>query len=129
MQGSQTEDQRLRLVTGVEPPGLTVHDKRPVTWAEWELSPPATHITHECERCKYTGLPAICLGTLDPLPGEMFTVPDDTHPGQTREVPAWPIVRLYAVRCPTCARLAIYDMYPTGFCEVPFDRGEQATLF
>jgi len=115
------------------PPPVAEHEGRKVTWDEWETALPVTHITHECERCGFTGQPLTATGTVHPLPGETATVVEVKHLGGCgREVtrPAVPVRRLFAYRCPRCRADAVYDWGADGQAWVTvFDPSGQAALF
>lgn len=123
-----------------EPPPLAEHDGRSVRWEDWEVAPEVVHLRQfgypECERCGYDGQQWITTGLLLPHPGEMTM---GTHikrlpSGRTYEkehpVPAWPIRRLIAYRCPACGADLVYDLGPSGKgWTLLADAAGQAALF
>jgi hypothetical protein len=101
-----------------EPPPVAELDGHTIRWDDWEVAPLITHIVHECERCGYDGQPWIVTGCMMPLPGETVASyrPRKLRSGRTYDkaclVPAWPIRRLFAYRCPACRCDTVYDMGP-----------------
>lgn len=105
------------------PPPLEDLDGWEIQWDDWEIAPLISHIPQECERCGYDGQPWTAYGTVIPEPGA-------TVPGHGRRVPARPVKRIWARRCPACQACAVYDRGADGGeFEVLVDAAGQATLF
>lgn len=128
----------LRLVAGHPPPPVGEVEGRPVRWDPWKPALVVTHLSHKCDGCGFAGQHLTAVGTAAPLEGE-------TYRGETRrrlrrsgretwpveaDVPAWPIRRLHATRCPECGAVGVFDMGQDmqGWAPVG-DPAGQATLF
>lgn len=109
-----------------EPPGHK-HDLPPtwdgqvVRWKPWQptediqICPPPKPV--KCVRCKSTKPPLLAFGLVHPRPGATMTVtetvPSRRQPGasfeRSKQVPAWPTLRLSAFRCPDCKLDDVWD--------------------
>jgi hypothetical protein len=117
---------------GTDPPPLEDLDGRRVDFGEWEVAPDVFVCMRGrrtppprdlCDRCGYDGQPWVSAGTVFPRPGE-------TAIRAGRKVPAPPVRRIWARRCPACAACVVYDMGVTGTrFDVLVDSVGQGTLF
>lgn len=99
-------------------------DGRTVTWEPWRapadmfVCPPARGRGRDrCTRCGSTAAQALTAGIVHPLPGD--TVATDRvrrtsrtgreYVSGTMAVPAWPVIRLHAFRCPHCLHDTVWD--------------------
>lgn len=106
-----------------DPPPLEDLDGRKIRWDDWEIAPEISHLPQECERCGYDGQPWTTFGTVIPEPGATVAC-------RGRQVPAWPIKRIWVRRCPACEARVVYDL---GAADKEFkvlvDATGQAALF
>lgn len=114
-------------------PDYDHHQGRTIAWEPWTVAP---HITclgpQACEHCGSTAPRLAAAGRAQPLPGETFPAPrprraGHVHGGAYRQVqvPAWPVYRLCAFRCPGCGHVDVLDI-DQDYAPVDTDR---PTLF
>jgi hypothetical protein len=102
------------------PPPLSELGGRPVQWADWKIAPQVMHIELVCARCGYDGQPWTSIGLVLPPAVATVTVlkkrrlPSGRTYVQEEKVPARPIRRLFAYRCPACRADEVYDMGERG---------------
>lgn len=118
----------LRLVWDPQsPPDLSEFEGRRVEWRRWFrqpvmfiCGPDGFHTNDPCEACGTDERPWTATGIIHPLPGETTTsTTKTTRSGRHYEtapfpVPAWPLVRLNALRCHDCGITRIHDLGPSG---------------
>ena len=120
---------RLKLVHGATPdrlpPTWDAADGRAIRWEPWQtlqvfvctVGERSPNDAYECDRCGSSRQQETCVGAILPRRGEMFEITEDVASKRvkdssytrTRRVPAWPVIRLVAFRCPDCGRIDIYD--------------------
>ena len=104
-------------------PPLHERDGLPVTWRAWKDALSMTHIDPSCEACCFPGPLRTCTGLVEHTPTDMEQR-EDRREQQRRKRPTSPlrshlVVRLWAQFCPSCLRVEVYDLGPSG-CQ--FDR-------
>lgn len=100
------------------PPDYTHHQGRTIVWEPWTMAIQATCLRpSECERCGSADTPLFASARAQPFPGETFTATEPRRVGHQEgmavkevEVPAWPVWRLCAFRCPRCGHVDVLDM-------------------
>lgn len=92
-------------------------DGHRIVWADWDFAPQVTHIHDECGSCGYDGRPLMSHAVQHPNVGETFATRETRRlkSGRTYardvDVPAWPVVRVFAFLCPACGDLRFYDQF------------------
>lgn len=88
-------------------------DGHRVKWEPWKAATAVTHIDPSCGACAFPGPLSVSFGVGQPNPGEMWDVPvPRTLPsGRTClrdvKIPAHPVLRLWAILCPSCYSLDV----------------------
>lgn len=98
-----------------------VFDSHRVKWDAWSPAVPVTHIDPSCSACSFPGPLFTASAALLPNPGEMFDGVREKKGRSGRDYavpqryPAHPVLRLWAVLCPTCYAIEVID--PAGLDE------------
>jgi len=106
---------------GERPPAVPELGGRPVQWAGWTVAPQLMHVETVCARCGYNGQPWTAIGLVAPATGATVAVlqqrrlPSGRTYQREERVPARPIRRLFAYRCPACRADEVYDMGERGY--------------